>query len=178
MACGQYLIIVINFMNKKQQQHFDIVLYCDGACSGNPGKGAYASIIKEGDSNSQKQFIKAFYLTTNNRMELLGVIEPLETLKKPKIIKVYTDSKYVSDSINKKWLNNWLKNNWRTANHKPVKNKDLWQRLHRLLIIHNITFHWIKGHNSNIMNDECDRLAIDAYNSDKFFNDINYEEIK
>lgn len=151
-----------------------MTLYTDGACSGNPGKGAYAAIIKVGDT--EREVVRAFKLTTNNRMELLAIIEPLEAIKLPNKVEIYSDSKYVVDSINKKWLNNWIKNEWkRNSKNKPVLNVDLWKRMRQLLLKHRLTFHWVKGHNGNPMNDKCDELAVTAYNGDEFSEDEGYK---
>ena len=106
-----------------------MILYSDGACSGNPGKGAYASILKEKDKEVVIEYIKAFKHTTNNRMELLGVIEPIESLEYTVEIDIYSDSQYVVKAINDGWLKNWIKKGWKKSNNKPVLNIDLWKRM-------------------------------------------------
>ncbi len=137
----------------------DIVIYTDGACSGNPGKGGYGIVMFYGDV--QKEFQGGFLNTTNNRMELLAVIDALSKLKKQCNVKLYTDSKYVSDAINKKWLFSWKKRNWKKSDGKPVLNLDLWKRLLPLLDTHNVEFIWVKGHADNEFNERCDFLARD-----------------
>ena len=147
-------------------------LYSDGACSGNPGKGAYAAILKKGDKETK--YIKAFKHTTNNRMELLAVIKPLETLKKASEIKIYSDSQYVIKAINEGGLTNWIKKGWIKSNKKPVLNIDLWERMRPLLIKHKLTFYWVKGHADNHYNNKCNDLAIEAYNKNEFIEDDGY----
>lgn len=151
-----------------------VLLYSDGACSGNPGPGGYGAIlIKEGNKTS---FAKGFVKTTNNRMELLGIIEPLETLYDNYNIIITTDSKYVSDAINQGWLKKWIKNDWITSNDKPVKNQDLWNRLIHILNKHDITIKWVKGHDGNSENEECDELAVEARKSGNLYVDENFKE--
>ena len=137
-----------------------ITLYSDGACSGNPGPGGYGAIIKF--SKGKETFSRGFQLTTNNRMELLGIIEPLECLKDSYKVHIVTDSRYVSDSINKNWLIGWSRRGWQTSSKKPAKNIDLWKRFLVLLDKHDISIEWIKGHNSHTENDQCDQLAVTA----------------
>ncbi len=149
-----------------------MILYSDGACSGNPGKGAYAAIIQ--DNDKETEYIKAYKHTTNNRMELLGIIEPLEQLEKPSEITIYSDSQYVVNAINKNWLNNWIKNNWKKSNKKKVLNIDLWKRMRSLLIEHRLIFNWIRGHNEHIENERCDKLSVKARQSSDLNNDIGY----
>lgn len=138
-------------------------LYCDGACSPNPGKGGYGAIFKIGDIT--KNFSKGFKNTTNNRMELLSVIEPLEEIIKdyPKLfVTVVTDSQYVSNAINQNWITNWVANNWEKSSGGTVSNIDLWKRLLNIMDKHSLQFEWIKGHNGHIENEECDKMAVEA----------------
>ncbi len=135
----------------------DVVIYTDGACSGNPGPGGYGSVLIY--KNVNKELSGYEELTTNNRMEIKAVIEALKALKEPCNIKLYTDSKYVSDAFNKNWLRNWLKNNWKKSNKQPVENKELWEELVSLTEDHNIEWIWVKGHNDNKYNERCDELA-------------------
>jgi ribonuclease HI len=135
----------------------DVVIYTDGACSGNPGPGGYGSVLIY--KNVNKELSGYEELTTNNRMEIKAVIEALKALKEPCNIKLYTDSKYVSDAFNKNWLKNWLKNNWKKSNKQPVENKELWEELVSLTEDHNIEWIWVKGHNDNKYNERCDELA-------------------
>lgn len=138
-----------------------LFLYTDGACSGNPGPGGYCAILKYGEhlryiSGSDKQ-------TTNNRMELQAVIEGLKVLKRPCEVTVISDSKYVCDAINSKWLSSWIKKGWKKSDGKPVLNVELWQELNQLLQTHSVTFEWIKGHAGHPYNEECDSIAVREY---------------
>lgn len=152
-----------------------VFLYTDGACSGNPGKGGYGAILVFFDSNGQKhekEFSEGFAHTTNNQMELLAVIIGLEALKRPCEVKITSDSKYVVDSINKGWLENWQAKNWRKAGNKPVPNVELWKRLVNAMKMHSIEFVWIKGHAGHEFNERCDRLAVEAYKKDTLKTEI------
>ena len=133
-----------------------VVIYTDGACSGNPGKGGWGAILKYG--NSEKRISGYSELTTNNKMELQAVIEALKILKRMCSVDLYTDSVYVKDGITK-WINNWKKNNWRTSKKDDVKNKELWIELDNLSSKHNIEWHWVKGHADNEINNAVDELA-------------------
>jgi ribonuclease HI len=136
-----------------------IIIYTDGACSGNPGNGGYGAILFYKDF---KKEISGFAKdTTNNQMELSAVIEALKLIKKPSKIIIYTDSKYVMDGITK-WINSWKKNGWRTADRKPVKNNDLWQALDSECQKHKISWNWVKGHSGNEYNEIADQLARQA----------------
>ncbi|WHF50963.1 ribonuclease HI [Chryseobacterium gotjawalense] len=135
-----------------------IEIYTDGACSGNPGKGGYGIVMKVPEKSYEKRYSQGFRLTTNNRMELLAVITALEKLKSTENdIHIYTDSKYVSDAINQKWIFGWIKKGF-----KNVKNPDLWKRMVPLIKAHQTTFHWVKGHAGHIENEICDQLAVKA----------------
>ncbi len=133
-----------------------IRIYTDGACLGNPGRGGYGAILLY--KEHQKKISGSEKETTNNRMELRGAIEALRTLKKPSEIILHTDSKYVMDGI-MKWISNWKKNGWRTADRKPVKNSDLWQDLDLEVAKHKIEWVWVKGHSGNHFNEIVDELA-------------------
>lgn len=135
-----------------------VELYSDGACSGNPGPGGYGTILVCGDA--EKEFSGGDPSTTNNRMELTGAIVGLEALKYPCEVTVYSDSKYLVDAINQKWVYSWQKNGWKKADRKPALNVDLWQKLLALLEKHSVTFVWVKGHNGHPYNERCDRLAV------------------
>ena len=136
-----------------------VTIHTDGACSGNPGPGGWGAILSFGDH--EKELKGGETHTTNNRMELMGAISALEALKKPCAIDLYTDSKYMRDGI-MKWIHGWKKNNWRTADKKPVKNIDLWQRLDAAIERHDLHWHWVKGHAGHNMNERADQLARDA----------------
>ncbi|NOR44878.1 MAG: ribonuclease HI [Candidatus Delongbacteria bacterium] len=134
----------------------DITIYTDGACSGNPGPGGWGGIILY--ENHRKEISGFEENTTNNVMELKAVIESLKALNKKCNVKLYTDSKYIVDSITK-WVYNWQKNGWRTSKKEPVKNKELLEEILNLSEIHNIEWHWVKGHDGNQLNEDCDQLA-------------------
>jgi ribonuclease HI len=135
-------------------------IYTDGSSRGNPGPGGYGAVLVCGQF--RKELSQGFNHTTNNRMELLGVIEALRSLKRRCCVNVYSDSKYVVQAISQKWLENWKRKDWRTAGKSPVKNKDLWQQLDELLKEHEVTFNWVKGHAGHPENERCDILAVTA----------------
>jgi ribonuclease HI len=146
----------------------DITIFTDGASSGNPGPGGFGVVLISGKHRLEKS--AGFRLTTNNRMELLAVIEGLEALKNPgSRVVVYTDSKYVADSVEKGWVFQW-----ETKGFKKKKNPDLWIRFLKIYRKHNVRFVWIKGHANNIENEVCDRLAVDAYSKGQLLEDIGY----
>ncbi len=133
-----------------------IVIYTDGAARGNPGPGGYGAVLKSGQH--RKELAEGFRKTTNNRMELLAVIVALETLKSEgSNVEVYTDSKYVSDAVDKKWVFGWEKKRF-----KNKKNPDLWIRFLKIYRKHNVKFHWVKGHANIPENERCDKLAVEA----------------
>lgn len=135
-----------------------VYIFSDGACSGNPGPGGYGVILRcEG---REKELSGGEPDTTNNRMELSGVIAGLEALKYPCRVFLQTDSRYVVDGIEKGWARSWQRNNWIKSDKKPALNKDLWERLLKLLDIHEVKFLWIKGHAGHAENERCDRLAV------------------
>jgi ribonuclease HI len=136
-----------------------VVIHTDGACSGNPGPGGWGAILAFGDR--QKELHGGEAHTTNNRMELMGAISALEALKKPCVVDLHTDSQYMRDGI-MKWIKNWKRNGWRTADKKPVKNVDLWQRLEAALERHQVRWHWVRGHAGDAMNERADQLARDG----------------
>lgn len=133
-----------------------VEIFADGACSGNPGVGGYGAILKYG--RKKKEISGCERLTTNNRMELTAVIKALESLKKPCRIRVVTDSNYVVQGMNS-WISKWVRSGWKNSQKQEVANKDLWEKLLKLSSQHEITWEWIKGHNSNIENERCDKLA-------------------
>lgn len=135
-------------------------LYTDGACSGNPGVGGWAGILVFGEY--EKELTGNTGMSTNNRMELTAVIRGLEALKYPCEVYVYSDSAYVVNGINKGWLENWKKNNWKNSAKEDVSNKDLWQDLDKQLNIHDCTFFKVKGHADHEYNNRCDALAVAA----------------
>lgn len=131
-------------------------IYTDGACRGNPGPGGWGAILRY--KNTEKELSGAESATTNNRMELTAAIEALESLKRPCKIRLTTDSMYVKSGITE-WLAGWKRKNWRTADKKPVKNIDLWQRLDEACARHDIEWHWVKGHSGHTENERVDILA-------------------
>ena len=135
-----------------------VEIYTDGACSGNPGPGGWGALLRYGAV--EKELAGGEGLTTNNRMELMGAISGLEALKKPAKVKLYTDSVYVKDGITK-WLKGWKAKGWLTADKKPVKNVELWQRLEAAAQIHQIEWLWVKGHSGHPENERVDQLARD-----------------
>ena len=138
-----------------------VTIYSDGACSGNPGPGGYGTILVYG--NVEKELSEGFESTTNNRMELLGAIAGLEALKEPCSVRIVSDSKYLCDAINQGWLENWKSRGWKKADKKPVLNPELWQRLDKLMQIHDVDFEWVKGHDGHEYNERCDKLAVGEY---------------
>ncbi len=136
-----------------------VEIFTDGSCKGNPGPGGWGAIIRYG--KHEKELSGAEADTTNNRMELLAAIEALNALKRPSRVRLTTDSNYVKDGITK-WIHNWIRNNWRTAGKKPVKNADLWQRLLDAAETHDIEWAWVKGHAGHPDNERADQLASDA----------------
>ena len=135
-----------------------ITIYTDGACSGNPGPGGWGAILEW--NGLEKELSGGAADTTNNRMELSGVIFALQALREPCAVDLYTDSKYVFEAVDKRWVYDWRAKGWIKADKKPALNVDLWQTLLPLLETHQVTWHWVKGHASNEKNNRCDRLAV------------------
>jgi ribonuclease HI len=141
-----------------------VTIYTDGSCLGNPGPGGYGTVMIYGeykgkDADNYKEFSQGYRDTTNNRMELRAVIVGLGALTRPCEVDLWTDSKYVQQAITKDWLGNWVRNGWKTAAKKPVKNQDLWRQLIPLIEKHTVAFHWVKGHSGHMLNERCDILA-------------------
>jgi ribonuclease HI len=133
-----------------------VIVYTDGACKGNPGRGGWGAILQY--KAKTKEMFGGEEDTTNNRMELLAAIEALSILKSRCEVELYTDSKYVQQGVSE-WLDNWLRRGWKTAGNKPVKNQDLWQRLDQLRKNHDIKWCWVKGHSGHPLNERADELA-------------------
>jgi ribonuclease HI len=147
-----------------------IIMYTDGASRGNPGRGGYGTILKW--KGHEKELSAGYRRTTNNRMELMAVIAGLEALKKEGVkLKIYSDSQYIVNSVEKGWLKNWIATNFRGGK----KNKDLWLRYDELAARHHIQFHWVKGHASNPHNNRCDELATIAADGHHLLEDEGYE---
>ena len=138
----------------------EVSIYTDGACSGNPRPGGWGSILMY--KGNQKEISGGKIDTTNNVMELTAVIEGLKLLKFPCKVKLYSDSAYVVNAFNQKWIYGWLKNGWKNASKEPVKNKELWQELYDLTKVHEVEFIKVKGHSDNEYNNRCDELARNA----------------
>lgn len=137
-----------------------ITIFADGACSGNPGKGGFGTLIRYNDHT--KTLSQGYLHTTNNRMELRGIIAGLQSLKEQCEVTVVTDSQYVVNAFTKGWLKSWKQKGWRKADKGPVQNVDLWKKLDALVAQHNVTFTWIRGHNGHTENELCDELAVAA----------------
>lgn len=151
--------------------HDGLTIYTDGAARGNPGKGGYGTILIW--QGKQKELSAGYRMTTNNRMEILGVIAGLEALTRKGLdIHIYSDSQYVVKAINEGWLENWIRTNFKG----DKKNPDLWKRCHPLLKEHRVKFHWVKGHASNPYNNRCDELATAAADGKDLLIDQYYEE--
>ncbi|MFW6207381.1 MAG: ribonuclease HI [Spirochaetota bacterium] len=138
-----------------------IVIYTDGGCSGNPGPGGWAFVLNDGSLRRERS--GGSPATTNNRMELTAVIEALKTVQSElkdtgRPIELYTDSQYVKNGISS-WIHNWERNGWQTANKKPVKNKEYWQKLKALTDKLSVNWHWVKGHSGNELNERCDQMV-------------------
>jgi ribonuclease HI len=138
-----------------------VELYTDGACSGNPGPGGWAYILRHPSTKKEREASGGDPATTNNRMELTAVIRGFEALTRPSEVDLYSDSQYVLKGL-KEWMAAWKKRGWKTADKKPVKNQDLWARLDELVADHHIRFHWVRGHNEHPENERCDKLAVAA----------------
>lgn len=137
-----------------------VTIYTDGACSGNPGPGGWACILS--CDGVEKAASGGEANTTNNRMELSGVIEAFSLLKEPCVVELYSDSKYVIDALSKGWVYGWQKKGWIKSDKKPAQNVDLWERLLLLVARHEVHYHWVQGHANDEMNDRCDKLAVAA----------------
>ncbi len=136
-----------------------VLLFTDGACSGNPGPGGWAYILRHPASGKEVERSGGEAETTNNRMELTAVIEGLRGIKRPSRVDIYSDSQYVLKGL-REWMKDWKARGWRTAAKKPVKNLELWQALDELKALHTLDFHWIRGHSLHLENERCDELAV------------------
>ena len=156
----------------KKQIKKEVIIYTDGACSGNPGAGGYGAVLLYGDK--RKELSQGYRMTTNNRMEVLAVIKALEILKGQCSVTLYSDSKYVVDAIEKGWVKKWKANGWKRNQKEMASNIDLWERLLQLLEKHHVVFHWVKGHADNIENERCDFLARKAIEYGNLLEDEKY----
>nr|WP_314930765.1 ribonuclease HI [Shuttleworthia satelles] len=153
-----------------------VTIYTDGAARGNPdGPGGYGAVISYVDARGQehiKELSCGYKKTTNNRMELMGVIRALEALKRPCQVDLWSDSQYVVKAFEEHWIDKWQKNGWKTAGKKAVKNIDLWKKLLELMAPHQVTFHWVKGHAGQTYNERCDFLATSAADGENLCDDV------
>lgn len=143
-----------------------VTIYTDGAARGNPdGPGGYGTVLQYRDTKGnlhERELSAGYKKTTNNRMELMAAIVGLEALNRPCEVELYSDSKYLTDAFNKHWIDGWKKRGWVKSDKKPVKNIKLWQRLLKAMEFHQVTFHWVKGHDGHPENERCDQLATTA----------------
>lgn len=154
-----------------------VELYSDGSSRGNPGPGGYGTILRFVDPAGtvhEKEFSQGYDCTTNNRMELMGVITGMEALKVPCQVQVYTDSQYVAKAFNEGWISGWLARGWKNKSKDPVKNVDLWKRLLKASEQHKVTYHWVKGHAGHPENERCDSLATTAADGDDLLVDTGF----
>lgn len=155
--------------------HVDI--YSDGSSRGNPGPGGFGTLLRYVDAQGQvheKELSQGFAETTNNRMELLGAISGFEALKRPCQVDFYSDSQYVVKAFLDDWISGWIGRGWKTAGKKPVKNRDLWERLLAAVEPHEVTFHWVRGHAGHPENERCDELATSAADGEELAIDSGF----
>lgn len=154
-----------------------VIIYTDGSARGNPdGPGGYGSIVTFEDSKGvlhEKELSQGYKKTTNNRMELMGVIAGLSALNRPCEVDVVSDSKYVTDAFNQNWIEGWIKKGWKRSGNEPVKNVDLWKQLIELTNKHKVKFIWVKGHNGHPYNERCDTLATTAADGNDLLDDVS-----
>ncbi|MCD6475024.1 MAG: ribonuclease HI [Anaerolineaceae bacterium] len=155
------------------QNRNKVTIYTDGSSRGNPGPGGYGVVLKTPEY--RKELSGGFRKTTNNRMELMGVIEGLKALKRPCKVRIYSDSKYIVDAVNQGWARRWKANNWKRNKKEKALNPDLWKQLLNLLDTHDVEFVWVKGHANNTENNRCDRLAVAAGRKPNLPADTAYE---
>ena len=153
-----------------------VSIYTDGAARGNPdGPGGYGTVMEYVDTKGElhrKEISQGYKKTTNNRMELMAVIAGLEALNRPCEVMLYSDSKYVVDAFNQRWIDGWLKKGWKRGKHEPVKNVDLWKRLLAAKEKHQVKFNWVKGHDGHPQNERCDELATSAADGNDLIEDV------
>jgi len=152
-----------------------ILLFTDGACSGNPGKGGWAAIIK---NEKEVKISGAYEKTTNNRMELIALIKGLQNIKVNSSIDFYSDSQYIINALTKGWIKSWQNNGWKTANKKPVANKDLWEKVIDLSGKVTLNPIWVRGHDGHHENEICDKMAVDAYLNGPYEIDSDYVQLE
>ena len=155
-----------------------VVAYTDGSSRGNPGPGGYGAVLSFVDSaggTHERELSAGYRLTTNNRMELMGAIAALEALNRPCEVELHSDSQYLVNAFNKRWIAGWQARGWKNASKQPVKNPDLWQRLLRAVEPHRVTWVWVKGHAGHEMNERCDSLATSAADGSALLVDEGFE---
>ena len=151
-----------------------VTIYTDGSSRGNPGPGGYGTIIEyidESGKKYEKELSAGYIKTTNNRMEVMAAIAGLEYLSEPCEVTIVSDSKYLVDTFQKKWIQSWMKNNWKNWKGQDVKNVDLWKRMMDSMKSHKVSFVWVKGHNDHPQNERCDELAVKAAEHPKFIDE-------
>ena len=151
----------------------EVHLFTDGACSGNPGPGGWAAILEWGPH--RREISGGYRLTTNNRMEIIAVIEGLKLLTRSCSVRVFTDSRLIVDAFDKKWIKNWMENDWRKSDKSKVKNRELWIKLNSMTKDHQVHFEWIRGHSGHTQNELCDKLAVSASRNPNLPADEVYE---
>ena len=151
-----------------------VIIHTDGSARSNPGRGGYGAVLKYTNPAGKtftSELSRGYAKTTNNRMELMAVIVALEALNRPCEVSLYSDSKYLVDAFNQRWIDGWIKKGWKRGKNEPVKNIDLWQRLLAAKEPHQVTFIWVKGHNGHPENERCDFLATSAADGDNLLTD-------
>lgn len=152
-----------------------VKIYTDGAARGNPdGPGGYGTVLHYVDNKGvlhEREYSQGYVKTTNNRMELMAAIVGLEALTRPCEVEIYSDSRYLTDAFNKKWIDGWIRKNWKRGKKEPVKNRELWERLLKAMEPHKVNFIWVKGHDGHEMNERCDTLATTAADSADLIDD-------
>ena len=159
--------------------HVNVTIYTDGAARGNPGPGGYGAVLRYTAPSGKEHVLelsRGYERTTNNRMELMGVIAALEVLNRPCSVELHSDSQYVVNAFNKHWIEGWIKRGWKTAGKKPVKNPDLWKRLLKAMESHDVRFIWVKGHAGHTFNERCDQLATTAADNGPLHCDTGFNE--
>lgn len=157
----------------------NVSLYSDGSSRGNPGPGGFGSILQYTDPNGhthERELSQGYFATTNNRMELRGVIAGFQALNRPCTVDVYTDSQYVVNAFNQHWIEGWKKRGWKNSKKEPVKNRDLWEQLLEAIEPHTVKFHWVKGHAGHPLNERCDALATQAADGSGKIVDEGFDE--
>ena len=153
-----------------------VKIYTEGSARGNPdGPGGYGCVLQYTDSRGElheREFSAGYKKTTNNRMELMAAIVGLEALIRPCQVELYSDSKYLTDAFNQRWIDGWIKKGWKRGKNEPVKNVDLWKRLLAAMKPHQVTFHWVKGHDGHPENERCDHLATSAADGEDLLDDV------